>query len=132
LLRQLDPGIADLKARADEAAERLSTSSATRQSKNGSVSVTVGPGGNLMGLNLNEQAYEQPPAKLAAEIMRLAGQAQQQVSADVAAAFSGLVGPNSPAMDVLSPFLRKEEGTDDRPATSESTDERDNDERELW
>lgn len=132
LLRQLDPGIADLKAKAELASERISTSSATRHSKDGSVSVTVGPGGNLVGLNLTEQAYQQPPAKLAAEILQLSGQAQQQVSAEIMAAFGGLVGPDSSAMDVLTPFLPRTEGTDERPAASEHTDEPDNDERELW
>lgn len=132
LLRQLDPGIADLKAKAELAQQRISTSSATRRSRDGSVSVTVGAGGGLTGLDLTDRAYEQPPAKLAAEIMRLAGQAQQQVSADVVAAFSGLVGPNSAAMDVLHPFLPTVEGTDDQPATSDPTEDLDNDERELW
>lgn len=112
LLRQLDPGIAELKVKAEQAQERAATSSATRRSPDGSVSVTVGAGGNLTGLELNERAYQRPPRQLAAEIMGLVSQAQQQVSAEVMAAFSSLVGPDSPALSVLTPFL-PQEPTDD-------------------
>lgn len=118
LLRQLDPGIAELKAKAELAQEQLASSSATTRSSDGSVSVTVGPGGNLTGLNLTERAYQRPPRQLAAQIMQLAAQAQQQVSAQVMAAFGGLVGADSPAMSVLSPFLPPEpsEGEPETPA----------------
>lgn len=105
LLRQLDPGIAELKAKAEQAQEQLVSSSATKRSPDGAVSVTVGPGGNLTGLELTERAYQQSPTQLAALIMRLSGQAQQQVAAVMMEAFTGLVGPNSPALDVLTPFL---------------------------
>lgn len=114
LLRQLDPGIAELKAKAERARERAAASSATRRSQDGSVSVTVGAGGGLTGLHLTERAYQRPPGQLAAEIMRLVGQARQQVGAEVLAAFSSLVGPDSPAMGVLTPFLPPEP-TDDTP-----------------
>lgn len=69
------------------------------------MAVTVGPGGNLTGLTLTERAYQQQPHQLAALIMRLAAQAQQQVGAQMLAAFSGLVGADSPALDVVTPFL---------------------------
>ena len=108
LLRALDPGLAELKAKAEQAQEQLATSTATRRSADGAVSVTVGPGGNLTALNLTERAYQQPPSRLAAQIMQLATQAQQQVSAKVMEAFTGLVGPTSPALDVLTPFLPPE------------------------
>lgn len=108
LLRALDPGLAELKAKAEQAQEQLASSTATRRSTDGAVSVTVGPGGNLTALNLTERAYQQPPSQLAAQIMQLATQAQQQVSAKVMEAFTGLVGPTSPALDVLTPFLPPE------------------------
>lgn len=108
LLRQLDPGLVELKARAEQAQDVIATSSSTTRAPDGSISVTVGPGGNLTGLQLTERAYQQPPDRLAAQIMRLAGQAQQEVGAQVVAAFGGLVGADSPAMSVLSEFLPPE------------------------
>jgi YbaB/EbfC DNA-binding family len=136
LLRQLDPGIAELKAKAELAQERIGASSATKQSSDRSVSVTVGPGGNLTGLNLTEQAYQRPPADLAAQIMQLAGQAQQQVGAEIMATFSGLVGPDSTAMSVLTPFLpprpddERDDRADGRPSAGEV--EPDYDEGDIW
>lgn len=104
-LRQLDPELADLKARAELAQEQLASSSATSAAPDGSVTVTVGPGGNLTGLTLTERAYVHDPARLAGQIMELVGKAQRQVGAEMMAAFGGLVGSDSPAMDVLAPFL---------------------------
>ncbi|HVV20760.1 MAG TPA: YbaB/EbfC family nucleoid-associated protein [Pseudonocardiaceae bacterium] len=90
--------------RAEQTQERLASSTSTVGSPDGSVAVTVGPGGNLTGLTLTERAYQQQPHQLAALIMRLAAQAQQQVGAQMLAAFSGLVA-DSPALDVVTPFL---------------------------
>jgi YbaB/EbfC DNA-binding family len=104
-LRRLDPELADLKARAEQAQAQLASSSATSANPDGSVTVTVGPGGAMTGLTLTERAYQQDPARLAGQIMELAGKAQRQVGAQVMAAFGGLVGEDSPAMDVLTPFL---------------------------
>lgn len=112
LLRQLDPGIAELKVKAEQARERAATSSATRRAPDGSVSVTVGAGGSLTALELTERAYQRPPRQLAAEIMRLVNEARQQVGAEVMAAFSSLVGPDSPALSVLTPFLPREPADD--------------------
>jgi hypothetical protein len=133
LLRQLDPGIAELKAKAELAQERIGASSATRRSADRSVSVTVGPGGNLTGLDLTEHAYQRPPADLAAQIMQLAGQAQQQVSAEIMAALRGLVGPDSTALSVLSPFLPPQRDDDKAPGHRPANEvEADYDEGDLW
>lgn len=108
LLRALDPGIAELKAKAERAQEQLAAATATTRSPDGAVAVTVGPGGNLTGLDLTERAYQQSPSQLAAQIMRLATQAQTQVGARMMETLTGLVGPDSPALDVLTPFLPPE------------------------
>jgi hypothetical protein len=133
LLRQLDPGIAELKVQAELAQEQISSSRATRHSQDGSVSVTVGPGGNLVELTLTERAYQRPPEQLAAQILQLNGQAQQQVSAEIVAAFSGLVGPDSDAMSVLSPFLPPPaEPTEPTERGRRPDVELDYDEGDLW
>lgn len=116
LLRALDPGLAELKMKAEQAQEQLASSTATKRSPDGAVSVTVGPGGNLTALELTERAYQQSPSQLAAQIMRLATQAQQQVGAKMMEAFTGLVGPDSPALDVLTPFLPPEAEEQEEPA----------------
>jgi DNA-binding protein YbaB len=105
LLRQLDPGLAELKERAERAQQELATANASSVSPDRSITVTVGPGGNLTGLTIADRAMRQDPARLAAQIMSLAGQAQRKAGEQVMAAFGDLVGADSPAMDVLTPFL---------------------------
>lgn len=104
----------EMQAKAAAAQERLQSAVATVQAPDGSVSVTVGPSGVLQDLRLGPRAYERPPQALSGLVMQLIGRAQQKVSAQVADAFSGMVGESSAARELLEEFLpapEPDEGT---------------------
>jgi len=103
-----------IQAKAAAAQERLRSATATVQSPDGAVSVTIGPSGVLQDLRFGPRAYERPPQALSSTVMQLIGRAQQKVSAEVADAFSGMVGESSAARELLDEFLpapEPDEGT---------------------
>jgi DNA-binding protein YbaB len=95
----------EIRAKAAEAQEKLRSAVATVQSPDGAVSVTIGPSGVLQDLRFGARAYERPPQALSGLVLQLIGRAQQQVSAEVADVFGGLVGENSAARELLDEFL---------------------------
>ncbi len=95
----------EIRAKAATAQETLRSATASVQSPDGAVSVTVGPSGVLQDLRFGPRAYERPPQALSGLVMQLIGKAQQKVSAQVADAFSGMVGENSAARELLDEFL---------------------------
>ncbi len=104
----------EIRAKATAAQEKLRSAVATVQSPDRTVSVTVGPSGVLQDLRFAPRAYERPPQALAGLVLQLIGRAQQKVSAEVADAFSGMVGENSAARELLDEFLpspEPDEGT---------------------
>jgi DNA-binding protein YbaB len=103
------------QAKATAAQERLRSAVATVQAPDGAVSVTVGPSGALQDLRFGPRAYERPPQALSSLVMQLIGRAQQKVSAEVADAFSGLVGENSAARELLDEFLPEPEPDEGTP-----------------
>ncbi|EOD64983.1 YbaB/EbfC family nucleoid-associated protein, partial [Amycolatopsis vancoresmycina] len=112
----------EIQAKAAAAQEKLRSAVATVQSPDGAVTVTVGPSGVLQDLRFGPRAYERPPQALSAQVLQLIGRAQQKVSAEVADAFSGMVGENSAARELLDEFLpapEPDEGTPPQPGKSE-------------
>jgi hypothetical protein len=105
LLRYLDTDLAELSARAQRAAEVVAGYSVTQVAPDRSVTVTVGPGGNLLAIAFGSNARSMPPQRLAALVMKLVGEASLRASGEVRAAFADLVGEDPGAMDVLAPFL---------------------------
>jgi DNA-binding protein YbaB len=95
----------EIRAKAAAAQEKLRSAVATAQSPDGAVLVTVGPSGVLQDLRFGPRAYERPPHTLSSLVMQLIGRAQQKVSAEVADAFSGMVGEHSAARELLDEFL---------------------------
>jgi DNA-binding protein YbaB len=95
----------EIRAKAATAQETLRSATASVQSTDGAVSVTVGPSGVLQDLRFGPRAYERPPQALSGLVMQLIGKAQQKVSTQVADAFSGMVGENSAARELLDEFL---------------------------
>lgn len=95
----------EIQAKAAAAQEKLRSAVATVQSPDGAVTVTVGPSGVLQDLRFGPRAYERPPQALSAQVLQLIGRAQQKVSAEVADAFSGMVGESSAARELLDEFL---------------------------
>ncbi|TNC29071.1 YbaB/EbfC family nucleoid-associated protein [Amycolatopsis alkalitolerans] len=116
-LAAFDARLQQIKARAEEAQERLRTASATVRAPDGAVSVTVNASGVLQGITFTPAAYRRPPEALSELVMGLVATARKQVSAEVSGAFGDLVGEGSPAMEVLREFLpvsaedEDEEGT---------------------
>ncbi|WP_235190718.1 YbaB/EbfC family nucleoid-associated protein [Amycolatopsis rifamycinica] len=106
----------EIRAKAAAAQERLRSATASVQSPDGAVSVTLGPSGVLQDLRFGPRAYERPPQALAGLVMQLVGRAQQKVSAEVADAFSGMVGENSAARELLDEFLPEPPEDDAAPA----------------
>jgi len=97
--------LGDIRAKAAAAQEKLRSAVASVQSPDGAVSVTVGPSGVLQDLRFGPRAYERSPQALSGVVLQLIGRAQQKVSAQVADAFSGMVGENSAARELLGEFL---------------------------
>ncbi|MGW5720439.1 YbaB/EbfC family nucleoid-associated protein [Amycolatopsis sp. NPDC003865] len=95
----------EIRAKAATAQEALRSATASAQSPDGAVSVTVGPSGVLQELRFGPRAYERPPQALSGLVMQLIGRAQQKVSAQVASAFDGMVGESSAARELLDEFL---------------------------
>lgn len=107
--------LAQLRERAEQVQQHIQDASATVRSPDGAATVTVGPSGALLDLSFGNRAYQRPPAALAALVLQLIGTAQQRVGGQVAAAFQGLVGENSSAMELLREFLPEStEETDDQ------------------
>ncbi|MBE8520098.1 YbaB/EbfC family nucleoid-associated protein [Amycolatopsis sp. H6(2020)] len=102
----------EIRAKAAAAQEKLRSATASVQSPDGAVSVTLGPSGVLQDLRFGPRAYDRPPQALAGVVMQLIGRAQQKVSAEVAEAFSGMVGENSAARELLGEFLPEPEPDD--------------------
>ncbi len=99
----------EIRAKAAAAQEKLRSATASVQSPDGAVSVTLGPSGVLQDLRFGPRAYDRPPQALAGVVMQLIGRAQQKVSAEVAEAFGGMVGENSGARELLGEFLPEPE-----------------------
>jgi DNA-binding protein YbaB len=97
-----------LKATAEQVQESIRSAAATVAAPDGAVTVTVGPSGVLQDLTFGNRAYQRPPEALASLVMQLIGTAQKQVGAQVAGAFSGLVGEDSQAMQILDEFLPRD------------------------
>lgn len=113
----------EIRAKAAAAQEKLRSAVATVQSPDGAVSVTVGPSGVLQDLRFGPRAYERSPQSLSGLVLQLIGRAQQKVSAEVADAFSGMVGENSAARELLDEFLPEPEPDSGGPATPQQAPE---------
>ncbi len=110
----------EIQAKATAAQERLQSAVATERAPDGAVSVTVGPSGALQDLRFGPRAYERSPQALSGLVMQLIGRAQQKVSAEVADAFSGMVGESSTARELLDEFLPEpEQGEEPRPGNGD-------------
>lgn len=105
ILRSLDIDVAELSARAQRAAKVVAGYSVTQVAPDRSVTVTVGPGGNLLDIAFGRSAGAMSPQRLATLVMKLVGEASLRASGDVRAAFGDLVSENPMAMDVLAPFI---------------------------
>ena len=105
MLRYLDSDLAELGAKAQRAAEAVAGCAVTVTAPDRSVTVTVGASGNLLDIAFGRNAATMPPQRLAALVKKLVSEASVRAGGEVRAAFGDLVGGDSAAMDVLSPFV---------------------------
>lgn len=78
---------AELQRKSAEAQENLAAVAGTASSKDGAVTVTVGPNGGLTNLQLGHRAVELGAPRLTALILETARQAQKNASAQVVEVF---------------------------------------------
>jgi DNA-binding protein YbaB len=99
---------AELQRKGAEAQEKLAAASGTASSKDGAVTVTVGPNGGLTNLQLGHRAVELGAPRLTALILQTARDAQKNVSAQVVEAFEP-IGAGTQAMAMVMDVIAQHE-----------------------
>jgi DNA-binding protein YbaB len=107
-LDEYEAKLADLKKKSEDLQENFAASSATVTSKDGSVTVTVGPNGGLQNLQLGRRAMEMSAAQLTGAILQTAALAQRQAAVKVLEVFQPL-GEGTEAMAMVSDAIPAEE-----------------------
>ncbi|PRY34795.1 YbaB/EbfC family nucleoid-associated protein [Umezawaea tangerina] len=100
-LDEYEAKLADLKKKSEDLQENFTASTATVTSKDGSVTVTVGPNGGLQNLQLGRRAMEMSAAQLTGAILQTAALAQRQAAEKVLEVFQPL-GEGTEAMSMVS------------------------------
>ncbi|MEO6082400.1 MAG: YbaB/EbfC family nucleoid-associated protein [Umezawaea sp.] len=107
-LDEYEAKLADLKKKSEDLQENFTASSATATSKDGSVTVTVGPNGGLQNLQLGRRAMEMSAAQLTGAILQTAAIAQRQAAEKVLGVFRPL-GEGTEAMAMVSDAIPTDE-----------------------
>ncbi|MEU4446660.1 YbaB/EbfC family nucleoid-associated protein [Actinosynnema sp. NPDC050801] len=113
-LDNFEAKLADLQRKSADLQENFENSQATASSPDGAVTITVGPNGGLLNIQLGHRATELGSARLTALIMQTAKVAQKQAAQQVMAAFEPL-GEGTEAMRMVSDAMPDDEvdgGTD--------------------
>ncbi|XVV03115.1 YbaB/EbfC family nucleoid-associated protein [Actinosynnema sp. CA-248983] len=92
--------IADLQRKSADLQENFAAANGRATSQDGQVTVTVGPNGALMSLELGHRACDLGPARLTAVILETARSAQKVAAAKVVEAFEPL-GADTEAMQFV-------------------------------
>lgn len=98
---------AELQRKGAEAQENLAAVSGTASSKDGAVTVTVGPNGGLTNLQLGHRAVELGAPRLTALILETSRQAQKNASAQVVEAFRP-IGEGTEMMAMITDIIEDE------------------------
>lgn len=105
------------------ARERMRTMRGTAASTDGTIKVTVDPRGRLTGLDLDPRAYRRfSPSQLAAEIMRLAAVACDQVTGEMAEVMAPFLPDGISYADLMSGAVDPSAVTPQAPLTNETYD----------
>ncbi|MEU4741855.1 YbaB/EbfC family nucleoid-associated protein [Actinosynnema sp. NPDC023658] len=112
-LDNFEAKLADLQRKSADLQENFESSQATASSPDGAVTITVGPNGGLLNIQLGHRATELGSARLTALIMQTAKVAQKQAAQKVMAAFEPL-GEGTEAMRMVSDAIPDDEVEDDR------------------
>ncbi|MFI6094448.1 YbaB/EbfC family nucleoid-associated protein [Lentzea sp. NPDC051213] len=114
-VEEYEAKLADLKKKSEDLQENFAASSATVTSKDGSVTVTVGPNGGLQNISFGHRAMELGGPRLTALILETARHAQKQAAEKVLEVFKPL-GEGTEAYQMVSDAIpddeELEEGTD--------------------
>ena len=100
-VEEYEAKLADLKKKSEDLTENFAASTATVTSKDGAVTVTVGPNGGLQNLVLGHRAVELGAARLTALILETARHAQKQAAQQVLELFKPL-GEGTEAYQMVS------------------------------
>ncbi|GAB2981123.1 YbaB/EbfC family nucleoid-associated protein [Saccharothrix stipae] len=107
-LDNFEAKLADLQRKSADLQENFENSQATASSPDGAVTITVGPNGGLLNIQLGHRATELGSARLTALIMQTAKIAQKQAAQQVMAAFEPL-GEGTEAMRMVSDAMPDDE-----------------------
>lgn len=99
---------AELQRKSTEAQENLAAVAGTASSKDGAVTVTVGPNGGLTNLQLGHRAVELGAPRLTALILETARQAQKNAAAQVVEAFAP-IGGGTQTMQMITDVIEAHE-----------------------
>ncbi|WP_158844483.1 YbaB/EbfC family nucleoid-associated protein [Saccharothrix deserti] len=110
-LDNFEAKLADLQRKSADLQENFENSQATASSPDGAVTITVGPNGGLLNIQLGHRATELGSARLTALIMQTAKVAQKQAAQNVMAAFEPL-GEGTEAMQMVSDAIPDDEPED--------------------
>ncbi|USX55033.1 YbaB/EbfC family nucleoid-associated protein [Lentzea sp. HUAS12] len=121
-VEEYEAKLADLKQKSEDLTENFAAASATVTSKDGSVTVTVGPNGGLQNLQLGHRAVELGGPRLTALILETARAAQKQAATQVLELFKPL-GEGTEAYQMVSDSIPDDEVDEDTDAYDEVDDE---------
>ncbi|MET9634365.1 YbaB/EbfC family nucleoid-associated protein [Lentzea sp. NPDC006480] len=111
-VEEYEAKLADLKKKSEDLQENFAASTATVTSKDGAVTVTVGPNGGLQNLVLGHRAVELGAPRLTALILETARHAQKQAAEKVLEIFKPL-GEGTEAYQMVSDSIPSDEELDE-------------------
>ena len=111
-VEEYEAKLADLKQKSENLTENFAAASATVTSKDGAVTVTVGPNGGLQNLQLGHRAIELGGPRLTALILETARRAQKQAATQVLELFKPL-GEGTEAYQMVSDSIPEDEVDED-------------------
>ncbi len=111
-VEEYEAKLADLKKKSEDLQENFAASTATVTSKDGAVTVTVGPNGGLQNLVLGHRAVELGAPRLTALILETARHAQKQAAEKVLEIFKPL-GEGTEAYQMVSDSIPSDEEIDE-------------------
>ncbi|WP_439659015.1 YbaB/EbfC family nucleoid-associated protein [Lentzea sp. HUAS TT2] len=111
-VEEYEAKLADLKQKSENLTENVAAASATVTSKDGAVTVTVGPNGGLQNLQLGHRAVELGGPRLTALILETARKAQKQAAEHVLELFKPL-GEGTEAYQMVSDSIPDDEDDED-------------------
>jgi hypothetical protein len=114
-IEQWERGFEERAAQARVLSERTSGLSATAREGDGIVEVTVGSGGQVTGLRLDEAIRRQPAATTARQILAAISLAKASLARDFAAVTAETVGLESATGQALMSSLNARLGLTDQP-----------------